>query len=167
ENPLLMGIGQRFGHLHAYLGHAPAILPLRQAGELRSRVSSSGRGADAGAGRHGSAERGARSTWRFALRALRSALHFLEAAGQKTLCDAEGELAAAVLVFDRWAALAAAQPPYLLQHGIQALTLDKLHGVVVNPLALADAEHRHNVAMMQLGGSPCLAAEAFQVRRIH
>src|SRR5438445_228693 len=56
-----------------------------------------------------------------------------------------------------------AQALQLVEHAVQALALDELHGVVVGALALADAEDRHDVRVVQPGHRPRLAAEALQV----
>ena len=45
------------------------------------------------------------------------------------------------------------------EHGIEALALDELHHVVGRFVLLADAEDRHDVGMVQLGGGPGLALE--------
>ncbi len=52
------------------------------------------------------------------------------------------------------------------QHLVEPLALDELHGVVVDAVALADAEDRHDVGVVQPPGRLGLAAEAGQVRRV-
>ena len=51
------------------------------------------------------------------------------------------------------------------EHGVQALALDVLHGVVVHPLVLAHAEDRDDVGVVQQGGGPGLALEPDQLDR--
>ncbi len=55
-----------------------------------------------------------------------------------------------------------AQCCHLGQHIVQSLTVDKLHGVVVNAVVFTDAEYGHDVCVVQPGGSTCLAAEPLQ-----
>jgi hypothetical protein len=55
---------------------------------------------------------------------------------------------------------ASAQPAQFPDHFVQSLALDKLHGVVVDALALADVEDRHDVGVMQSCRGACLTAEA-------
>ena len=52
------------------------------------------------------------------------------------------------------------------QHLVEPLALDELHGVVVDAVALADAEDGHDVGVMQPPGRLGLAAEAGKVRRV-
>ena len=63
------------------------------------------------------------------------------------------------------AAWHASQPPQLVEHLVQPLPLDELHGVVVHALLLADAEDRHDVGVVQPGRRAGLEPEPLQVRR--
>ena len=45
------------------------------------------------------------------------------------------------------------------QHVVERLPFDELHGVVEQPVALEQTEHRHNVGVVQTGGSLGLGAE--------
>jgi hypothetical protein len=54
------------------------------------------------------------------------------------------------------------QPLDLLKDSVQPVPADELHGVVVKPLMLADAENRHDVGMVQPGRRAGLAPEPFQ-----
>jgi len=54
----------------------------------------------------------------------------------------------------------AAEPPHLLEHFIQPLPLDELHGVVVDAVVLADAVDRHDVRVVQPRRRPRLALES-------
>ena len=44
--------------------------------------------------------------------------------------------------------------------------MDELHGVVVHPLVLADAEHGHDIGVMQVGRHLGFAGEAVLVLRV-
>ena len=52
------------------------------------------------------------------------------------------------------------QPSDLLEHLVEAEPADELHGVVVEALALAHAEDRHDVGVMKLCRGPGLAEES-------
>ena len=58
-----------------------------------------------------------------------------------------------------------AQPGDLAEHDVQALALDVLHGVVVDPLVLAHDEDRDDVGVVQEGGGLGLAPEPDQLDR--
>ena len=60
----------------------------------------------------------------------------------------------------------APQPLHFAQDGVQSVPADELHGVVVKPLVLADAEDRHDVGMVQPGRRAGLAPEPFQPGRV-
>ena len=49
------------------------------------------------------------------------------------------------------------------EHGVQALALDVLHGVVVHPVVLADAEDRHDVGVVEHGRGAGLALEPLEL----
>jgi hypothetical protein len=53
----------------------------------------------------------------------------------------------------------------LVEDAVQALAVDKLHGVEVDAALLADAEDGDDVAVVQQRRRPRLAAEALQVPR--
>jgi hypothetical protein len=55
------------------------------------------------------------------------------------------------------------QPADVLQDPVERLAVDELHGVVMSAFALADAEDRDNVGVVQPGRGLRLAAEALQV----
>src|SRR5262245_45251158 len=56
-------------------------------------------------------------------------------------------------------ALAAQFDEYL----IESLPLNELHGVEVSALVLADAEHRHDIRMMQTGSSLRFATKSLEM----
>ena len=60
----------------------------------------------------------------------------------------------------------AAQPLDLAKHGVQALALDVLHGVVVHAVVLADAEDRHDVGVVEHGRGAGLALEPLELARV-
>jgi hypothetical protein len=59
------------------------------------------------------------------------------------------------------------QTAHLVQHGVQSLAVNELHGVVMDALVFADAEHRHDVGMVQPGRRAGLAAEALELLGLH
>ncbi len=59
------------------------------------------------------------------------------------------------------------QPQHLSQHGIEALTPDVLHRVVMRPLVLAHEEDRDDVGVVQERGGLRLALEPDQLHAIH
>src|SRR5262249_17479405 len=74
-----------------------------------------------------------------------------------------GDQGQAVSSFERWRAVLAAEPPQLVQDVVKALTVDELHGGVVDAPGLADAEDRHEVRMVHPGHGPRLAADPLQL----
>jgi hypothetical protein len=58
------------------------------------------------------------------------------------------------------------QTPQFVQHHVQPKPRDELHDVVVQAVLLADAEHRHDVGVVQLRCRSRFALEAAQVARV-
>ena len=55
------------------------------------------------------------------------------------------------------------QPAHVLQHLVEALAANELHGIVGGALTFADAEDRHNVGVVQFRRRLRLAAETLPV----
>ena len=55
------------------------------------------------------------------------------------------------------------QPPDLLEHGVEVMTLDVLHCVVVQTIAFADSEDRYDIRVVQTSGGAGLAPETLQL----
>jgi hypothetical protein len=55
--------------------------------------------------------------------------------------------------------LTTAEGLQLLEHGIEGLALDELHGIEEHSPVLADLEDRDDIGVVQPGRGPCLAAE--------
>src|SRR6266849_8371508 len=84
-------------------------------------------------------------------------------AGQQGMGDADGELAASVRFLVAPGLLMEAESPHFFQDHIQSLALNKLHGIIMNALVLADSEDRNNVGMVQASGRSRLATKALQI----
>lgn len=54
-----------------------------------------------------------------------------------------------------------------MEHRIQPLPVNELHGVIVNSLCLTHAEDRHNIGVVQPRRRPRFPPEALQVSGIH
>src|SRR5260370_10335520 len=59
-------------------------------------------------------------------------------------------------------ACAGPESPDFFQDHVQPLTLNKLHGIIMNALILADSEDGDDVGMVQVRGGPRLPAEPLQ-----
>ena len=59
-----------------------------------------------------------------------------------------------------------AEPPQLGDDRVQALALDKLHGVITDIAILADFVHGHDVGVMQSSGGAGLPAKPFLDQRV-
>jgi len=69
-------------------------------------------------------------------------------------------------VLDRGPRSLLAQSPDILEHEVEALALDELHGVVEDAVLFADTEDRHDVRVVQPRRRPGLALEALPLRRV-
>ncbi len=137
EHTVAVGIGQRFGHLQPQLGHAPVIPPLRVAPRQGCRLRLARR----------------RSLDRWLDRGR-------EPSRQQALRDARRRSR------QRRDLPGPAKTLQVVQDAVESLTLDKLHGVKRDAVALADAEDRNDVGVVQTGPGPCLATKPLAEGRV-